>query len=231
MKAAMDTNLDASEVAQYLKSHPEFFDHYAELLSHIHIPSPHGGKAISITERQLVTLRDKAKALETKLAELISFGEENDAIADKVHGLAVALAAAGDLPAALRALYAHLGGAFAVPHVVVRLWAGNEGEGDTGSGAEFAPTPEDVRAFAAGLRYPYCGSAAGQAVAGWFGEHGSLGGHIRSLAQVPLRRGEETFGLLVLASEEAHRFYPEMGTLYLERIGEMAAAALRRVIG
>jgi len=54
---------------------------------------------------------------------------------------------------------------------------------------------------------------------------------VRSLAQVPLRRGEETFGVLVLASEEAHRFYPEMGTLYLERIGDMAAAALGRVLG
>ena len=42
-------------------------------------------------------------------------------------------------------------------------------------------------------------------------------------------RAGTCFGLLVMASEEAHRFYPELGTLYLERIGEMAAAALLRV--
>ncbi len=46
----------------------------------------------------------------------------------------------------------------------------------------------------------------------------------------PLRRGAETFGLMVLGSEEPHRFYPEMGTLYLERIGDMAAAALDRTL-
>jgi hypothetical protein len=216
MKAAMDAN----EVAQYLKSHPEFFEQYAELLSQIHIPSPHGDKAISITERQMVMLRDKARQLEAKMAELIRFGEENDAIGDKLHGLGAALAAAADLPSALRAIYAHLGGAFAVPHVVVRLWAGS------GSGAEFAPTADSIRAATAALKHPYCGPAAGQETADWFGERG---GHVRSLVQVPLRRGDETFGVLVLASEEAHRFYPEMGTLYLERIGDMAAAALGRV--
>lgn len=211
--------MDASEVAQYLKDHPEFFDQYADLLSQIHIPSPHGDKAISITERQMLTLRDKAKALEAKMAELIRFGEENDAIGDKVHELGVALTAAADLPSALRAIYAHLGGAFAVPHVVVRLWIG------AGAGIEFTPTADGIRAAAAGLAHPYCGPAAGQESADWFGERG---GHVRSLAQVPLRRGDETFGLLVLASEEAHRFYPEMGTLYLERIGELASAALVR---
>ncbi len=214
--------MDSNEVAEYLKDHPEFFAEHAEMLSQIEIPSPHGDKAVSITERQLVTLRDKTKQLENKMAELIRFGEENDAIGDKVHELGVALAAAADLPAALRALYAHLGGAFAVPHVVVRLWAGE------GSSAEFAPTSENIRAAVTALQYPYCGPAAGQETADWFGERG---GHVRSLAQVPLRRGEETFGVLVLASEEAHRFYPEMGTLYLERIGDMAAAALGRVLG
>ena len=38
-----------------------------------------------------------------------------------------------------------------------------------------------------------------------------------------LRRGEQCFGVLALASEDAQRFYPEMGTLYLERIGELLA--------
>lgn len=219
--------MDANEVAQYLKNHPEFFEQYADLLSQIHIPSPHGDKAISITERQMVTLRDKAKQLEAKLAELIRFGEENDAIGDKVHAFSVDLAAAADLPAVLRAVHAHLGGAFAVPHVLLRLWP----SGVEGAGAEFAPVAEGVREAVAAMKYPYCGAAAGQETADWFGDHGSHGGHIRSMAQVPLRSGDACFGVLLLASEEAHRFYPEMGTLYLERIGGLTAAALGRVLG
>jgi uncharacterized protein len=224
MKAAMDNNLDASEIAQYLKDHPEFFDHYADLLAQIQIPSPHGDKAISITERQMSALRDKARQLETKLAELIRFGEENDAIGDKVHEFAVALAAAADLPAALRAIYGHLGGAFAVPHVVVRLWAGND------AGPESVPTLGSIHVAVAALKHPYCGPSAGQETADWFGDQGNHSGHVRSMAQIPLRRGDETFGVLVLASEELHRFYPEMGTLYLERIGALASAALGRLL-
>ncbi|MDZ7595697.1 MAG: DUF484 family protein, partial [Thiobacillus sp.] len=38
-------------------------------------------------------------------------------------------------------------------------------------------------------------------------------------------------GLLVLASEEAKRFYPGMGTLYLERLGQLIGAALVRMQG
>ena len=33
-----------------------------------------------------------------------------------------------------------------------------------------------------------------------------------------------------MASEDAQRFYPEMGTLYLKRLGELAAAALLRYL-
>ena len=42
--------------------------------------------------------------------------------------------------------------------------------------------------------------------------------------------GMSALGLLALGSEEPQRFYPEMGTLYLERIGEMASAALNRTL-
>ena len=36
--------------------------------------------------------------------------------------------------------------------------------------------------------------------------------------------------MLALGSEDAQRFYPEMGTLYLRRIGELVSAALLRFI-
>ena len=38
-----------------------------------------------------------------------------------------------------------------------------------------------------------------------------------------------TIGMLALGSEDAQRFYAEMGILYLERMGEMVSAALTRV--
>lgn len=214
----------AEEVARYLHDHPEFFDQYAEMLALVTIPDPHTGRAISITEKQLFTLRDKVRTLESKLAELIGFGEENDAISEKVHRLGVALVAAGEMASVSRALYSHLGGAFAVPHVALRVWGLGPGEGH-----EFAVVSDSAKVFASGMQRPYCGSTVGQESTGWFGEAAS---HLRSMTQVPLReQGGACFGLLVMASEEAHRFYPELGTLYLERIGDLASAALLRVVG
>jgi uncharacterized protein YigA (DUF484 family) len=214
--------MKSEDVAHYLQDHPEFFEQYAELLNLVTLSDPHSGRAISITEKQMGKLRDKVRALEAKLAELIGFGEENDAISGKVHSLAVALVAAGDRAGVTRALYSHLGGAFAVPHVTLRLWG--DGQGDS---HESEPVADAVKAFASGLQQPYCGAVNGQESLAWFGESAT---HLRSMTQIALRQADGTcFGLLVMASEEAHRFYPELGTLYLERIGEMAAAALLRV--
>ena len=218
----MRPDMKSEDVARYLHDHPEFFDQYAELLTLVTLPDPHSGRAISITEKQLVNLRDKVRTLEAKLVELIGFGEENDSISEKVHGLAVALIAAGDQAAVTRALYSHLGGAFAVPHVGLRLWGTRQG-----SGHEFDAVGDSLTAFAATLQQPWCGAADGQEALAWFGEAAS---HLSSMAQLPLRDGGGAcIGLLVMASEDPRRFYPELGTLYLERIGEMAAAALLRV--
>ncbi|MCF8150760.1 MAG: DUF484 family protein [Burkholderiaceae bacterium] len=214
--------MKSEDVARYLHDHPEFFDQYADTLALVTLPDPHTGRAISITEKQLFNLRDKVRTLEAKLVELISFGEENDAISDKVHGLAVALIGATDLAGVVRALYSHLGGAFAVPHVTLRLWGAGQGQSQ-----EFDVASDAVKAFAAALKRPYCGTVKEQESVHWFGEAAT---HLRSMTQVPLRTtGGDCFGLLVLASEEPHRFYPELGTVYLERIGDMASTALLRV--
>ena len=57
-------SLAAKDVAQYLKDHPDFFNQYADTLAQITIPDPHGGRAVSITERQMGSLRDQVKRLE-----------------------------------------------------------------------------------------------------------------------------------------------------------------------
>jgi uncharacterized protein YigA (DUF484 family) len=69
---------------------------------------------------------------------------------------------------------------------------------------------------------PLCGPAAGSPFLPWFGDAAE---HVRSLALVPLGQ-TRAVGLLALGSEDAQRFYAEMGTLYLRRIGELTAAAL-----
>ena len=76
--------LGAEDVAQYLRVHPEFFESHADLLASITVPHPHGGRAISLQERQLDVLRERHRLLEVRLADLMRIGQENDAITDKL---------------------------------------------------------------------------------------------------------------------------------------------------
>ena len=208
--------MNADDIAIFLRTNPQFFDQHPELLEKIHVPHPYGGRAIPLGERQTLALREKVKLVEGKLQELVHFGEENDAISEKVHRLAAALLGARDFAALTQSLYFHLREDFAVPHVVLRIW----GKAAPAGGPEAAPVEEAQRRHAAAMGGPQCGQAGGNPFLPWFGESGAA---LRSLALVPLGQ-TAAFGLLALGSEDAKRFYPEMGTLYLRRIGELCAA-------
>ena len=210
--------MNADDLARFLRANPQFFDQNPELLETIHVPHPYGGRAIPLAERQTVALREKARALEGRLGELISNAAQNDAISEKVHRLAVALVGAPDFPALTRSLYFHLREDFAVPHVALRVW----GKSVAADFEEAKPVDERERQHAAVMGAPQCGPAQGNAFASWFGDAAE---HIRSMALVPLGQ-TATFGLLAMGSEDAKRFYPEMGTLYLRRIGELCAAGV-----
>ena len=213
-----DQTMNPDAVASFLQAHPEFFEQYADMIAEIYIPHPHGGRAIPISERQILTLRERVKQVETKLREVIHFGEENDAIGEKVHRLTLALLGARDLDALVNAVYFHLREDFAVPHVVLRAWDDNGG-----GAAALGPITQANREFAATLTEPLCGTHARAETPELFGEAAP---GLKSFSYIPLR-AEAPFGLLALASEDPQRFYPEMGTVYLKRIGEMVAVALR----
>ncbi len=218
--------MNSDEVEQYLEDHPEkvalvfakLLEARPELLESISVPHPYGGHAIPLSERQTLSLRNKVKLLEGKLSELIQFGEENDAISEKVHRVSSALLGARNFTAVVHALYFHLREDFAVPHVALRLWGHSLLDGTL----EGAPVSDDQRALVDTMGAPQCGPAEGSAFLPWFRESAE---HVRSIALIPLGT-TKPFGLLALGSEDRNRFYPEMGTLYLRRIGELAAAAL-----
>lgn len=212
--------MKSEEVAQYLQDHPQFFEEHAELMSHMVIPHPHGGRTISITERQMLSLRDKNKQLEVKMNELLQFGEENDAISEKMHRLGVAMIAAASFQSVLHTLNFHLRDDFSIPHVALRLWNRPD---STEELPEFTEVSAELQAFAETLGQPYCGSTSGFETSSWFGEASK---QVRSQALIAMRNGGGTIGMIALGSEDAQRFYAGMGTLYLGRIADLAAAAL-----
>ncbi len=135
-----------------------------------------------------------------------------------MHRLSVALVGARDFPALARSLYFHLREDFAVPHVALRIW----GKSVPADFEEAQAVGEAERRHAEAMGAPQCGAAAGNPLLGWFRDAAE---HVRSLALVPLGQ-TAVFGVLALGSEDPQRFFPEMGTLYLRRIGELCAAGV-----
>ncbi len=211
--------LDPDSVAIWLKQHPEFFEAHSDLLAEINLPHPHGTHAVSLSERQLQTLRDKNRALESRMNELISYAGANDNTSGKVHRLAVNLMGTRSLSAVLDVVTRQLKEDFAVPHSAIRLWGFAQNDGRV----EFSPVQDELRDFVAQMETPHCGHHAVYETARWFDD---VAPGLRSFAMMPLR-DSVTYGVLLLASPDEKRFYPDMGTFYLNRIAELVGAALR----
>ena len=212
------------DIANYLLNTPGFFERHAEVLAAVQLTSPHGQRAVSLQERQAEMLREKIRGLELKTAEMIRHGQENTAIADKLQRWKRELLLTRDARDLPRVVVDHIKRQFLVPQVAVRVWGVSpefEGE-DYAQGAS-----EDVRAFTSSLTQPYCGGNPGLEAARWLPDPADA----VSLALIPLRPGlaPEAFGLLVLASSDPQRFAPDMGTDFLERIGQITSAAFSRL--
>jgi len=216
--------MDTSTVAEYLKQNPQFFEDYADMLAEIFVPHPHGGHAIPIAERQILTLRDKNHELETQLRELVRFGSENEATGERLHRSTLALFAAPDLETTLAVLYHSLKEDFGVPAVAARVWGKVP---ERSYLPELAATSQEIRDYASELGVPYCGPAPAFESREWFDAGNGEG--LLSYAYMPLRT-TGTFGLLALGSPDPNRFHPGMGTLFLIRLAELASVSAARFL-
>lgn len=214
-----------NDIANYLTHHPAFFERHAELLASIHLTSPHGHRAVSLQARQMEMLRDKIKGLERKIIEMIRHGQDNVTLADKLHRWTRGLMLTTDLLGLPYMLVHELMHEFLIPAAAVRLWDVDEPFMDEPFSQEVS---QDVRSFASSLVVPYCGLNSGFEAALWFEEPG----RVASVAFIPLRHDDSpiAFGMLVLGSPDPTRFTSEMATDFLVRIGELASAALARLL-
>lgn len=215
-----------TDIANYLAATPGFFERHAALLATVQLQHPHGARAVSLQERQAEMLRDKIKGLELRIIDMIRNGQDNVAIADRLHRWTLAVMRAVGTPELPHVLLAELRHQFLIPQAGLRLW----GVAPEHEALEFAASVSaDVRSFASSLSQPYCGVNSGFEAARWLGLSES-GGTATSLALIPLHQPgvneDKPFGLLVLGSPDPTRYTAEMGTDFLTRVGEIASAGL-----
>jgi hypothetical protein len=215
------------DIANYLVNSPDFFERHAQLLAGVQLTSPHGNRAVSLQERQAEMLREKIKALEHRIMEMVRHGNENVVIADRLHRWArnLMLVRSGDaLPATITS---EIMAQFMVPQAAIKVWDVAPQHADQ---AFATGVSEDAKTFASSLTQPYCGVNSGFEAVNWLEDTAMA----MSVALLPLRPGavqstSKAFGMLVLASPDPQRFSAGMGTDFLERIAELASAALSRL--
>ena len=218
---ALAETLSASDVAAYLRRHPEFLSDYPELAAQLTLPREQGPVA-SLAVYQLQSLRDKNTELERQLAGLVAIAAENERLMQRVHELNLAVLRASTPAVAARSVVARLAEDFQTDQVRLMLFG------------PFGLPPADwlvhvpsgrtaVPEFADFLAHhePMAGRLSAERLYRLFGEHAP---EIHSAAIVPL--GE--FGILAIGSADQNHFQPGMGTLFLKMIGATVTAALHR---
>jgi uncharacterized protein YigA (DUF484 family) len=212
-------------IADYLKSHPDFFERHAPLVLGLKLPHRAGGAAISLVERQVSMLRQRNGQLERQLKDLVAVAKQNDVLVEKIHQLCLKLMRAPTLLQRLERLETGLREDFAAERAVLVLFPAAPAEAvREGFVRRLGPDDPDVRPFATFLRAakPRCGPLRDRQKNIFERDADS----VSSAALVPLGV-ESQLGFLIIGSRDPEHFHPGKRMDFLARLGEVLAVAIR----
>ncbi len=205
-------------IVNFLSSNPDFFDRHPELLSKLEL-SHDNGEAVSLIERQVKNLRQEVDHYKQRLDELVAIAHDNEKLNERMHDLTLTLIDSVDFDECLNALQDKLHEDFDADAVELHLFSHNEVDGLSNADLD------GYREFLdAGV--PSCGVLDMQQLEYLFGPQAE---DIKSTALIPIR-SEGVLGLLAIGSSSESRFCSDMGTEYLQRLGEIISRTLEVVL-
>jgi uncharacterized protein YigA (DUF484 family) len=203
------------DIVDYLANTPDFFERHAQLLAQVQLTSPHGNRAVSLQERQAQMLRDKIKALEHRVMDMVRHGTENAVTADRLHAWTCGLLASRDLRGMPTRIAGELKSIFFVAQTAIKVWDCDR----TYAGEAFARgASDDAKALAASLAEPYCGLNTGfDAAAAWLEDPRA------ALSNAAVRSAGAGFARCPALQRRDRHAFP--GTHRRTRVGRAVAAA------
>jgi len=210
-------------VASYLRKNPDFLDDHPDVLEILEI-NHQSGAAVSLIERQVEQLRASNEGMSKQLNRLVQVASENEQLMSRLHQLTLELMSISSR----QEFFTHLGNCllndFGADILQICLFdqetASAAGEDVIGIQAD---DPE-LKQFQANLD-------KGQTVCGRLSESkldflfGSKARWVQSTALIPL--GENgADGMMAIGSSDQARFYPGMGTLFLDLLANVISATL-----
>lgn len=218
--------LTEASIAAYLQANPDFFERHSVLLGNLRLPHSTGGPAVSLVERQVLMLRQKNLKLERKLKDLVDVARSNDALAARIHALAMKMLAAPDQAGVIAVLEEQLRVSFNADQSVLVVFDGPDLVPAPGRFLRLAGRADaEIAPFRTFLESdsPRCGQIRDAQRDFLFGP-GDV--EIGSVALVPLGPRSE-LGFLAIGSRDADHFHPGMSIDFLARLGELVSCALR----
>jgi uncharacterized protein YigA (DUF484 family) len=215
-------SLAAMDVAEYLRQHPRFLEHFPDVAAELVMPREHG-PAASLAAYQLETLRARNSELNTRLTELVAIASDNEQLMVRVHTLTVGLLRDNDLVDVLKSFVGTLHEDFHTDMVRVVLFRDGA---DLPQADWLICAPRGASAlpeFADFLQRgdPACGRLAPAKLARLFGADF---GQVQSTALLKIGH----IGMLAIGSHDPNRFHPGIGTLFLKLIAQALDAAIAR---
>lgn len=210
-------------VATYLRKNPEFLEEFPDVLETLRL-NHSSGVAVSLIERQVEQLRQKNQELSRQHNRLVNVASENEKLMRRLHQLTLELM----LISSRKEFFTHLGNSllsdFNADILQICLFDLETANAAGEDVKHLRPDDPEMELFQAHLDKDntYCGRLSESKLEFLFGTKARW---VQSTALVPLgEKGEH--GMMTIGSSDEARFYPGMGTLFLDLLANVISSSL-----
>jgi uncharacterized protein YigA (DUF484 family) len=207
-------------VAKFLRQNPEFLERDPALLKDMQL-NHSSGPAVSLIEKQVQHLRSENQTLQQRLNQLIQVASDNEKLMSRLHHLTLELMVMQNLPAFFDLLTEALMNEFKADIINITLFD-IEVEAGPKTPIHMArrddPEQEQFKAYLE-KDHSTCGRLNNDKREHLFGSRAQW---VESTALVPI--GDQ--GMLAIGSSDPSRFYPGMGTMFLDLLAEVVVSRL-----
>ncbi len=207
-------------VAKYLRQNPDFLEREPSLLKYLEL-SHASGPAISLIEKQVQYLRGQNESLEQRLNQLIQVASDNEKLMFRLHDLTLELMSMGSLPSFFDRLTEALLSEFKADTLNITLFDRKVEAGPKTPMFHISRDDPEMEQFQDHIEkgVSVCGRLNRNKRDYLFGARAQW---VQSTALIPM--GND--GLMAIGSSDPARFYPGMGTLFLDLLAQVVTSRL-----
>lgn len=207
-------------VSKYLRQNPDFLEKQPALLRHLEL-SHSSGPAISLIERQVQYLRQQNEALELQHNQLIQVAADNEKLMHRLHQLTLELMSMGDLPSFFDLLSEALLTEFKADILNITLFELKIEAGPKTPIFHVRRDDPEIQQFQEYFEkgHSVCGRLNRNKRDYLFGNRAQW---VQSMVLIPMGKN----GMLAIGSSDPARFYPGMGTLFLDLLADVVTSRL-----